>query len=182
MENEKLTAVDYILAGAAGAFGAAFGAAVGAAAGAAVGAVGAAVGAAGAAGAAAGAAVGAAGKRVGLYVATSLIGAGLGAGLISHSISSKIGDNLQRARSVVECPVQSVDIAGANYLRQVTADGTNYWKSVGTNASGEITYEPFNQKWNESNLTARVNAEGRKAQEEYNSIIRKLSSGLTNKR
>ena len=176
MENEKLTAVDYILAGAAGAFGAAFGAAVGAAAGAAGGAVGAAVGAAGAA-------VGAAGKRVGLYVATSLIGAGLGAGLISHSISSKIGDdNLQRARSVVECPVQSVDIAGANYLRQVTADGTNYWKSVGTNASGEITYEPFNQKWNESNLTARVNAEGRKAQEEYNSIIRKLSSGLTNKR
>ena len=172
MENEKLTAVDYILAGAAGAFGAAFGAAVGAAAGAAVGAV----------GAAGGAAVGAAGKRVGLYVATSLIGAGLGAGLISHSISSKIGDNLQRARSVVECPVQSVDIAGANYLRQVTADGTNYWKSVGTNASGEITYEPFNQKWNESNLTARVNAEGRKAQEEYNSIIRKLSSGLTNKR
>ena len=180
MENEKLTAVDYILAGAAGAAGA-FGAAVGAAVGAA-GAVGAAVGAAGAAGAAAGAAVGAAGKRVGLYVATSLIGAGLGAGLISHSISSKIGDNLQRARSVVECPVQSVDIAGANYLRQVTADGTNYWKSVGTNASGEITYEPFNQKWNESNLTARVNAEGRKAQEEYNSIIRKLSSGLTNKR
>src|SRR3989339_504933 len=168
MENEKLTAVDYILAGAAGAFGTAVGAAVGGAA------VGAAV-------RAAGAAVGAAGKRVGLYVATSLIGAGLGAGLISHSISSKIGDdNLQRARSVVECPVQSVDIAGANYLRQVTADGTNYWKSVGTNASGEITYEPFNQKWNESNLTARVNAEGRKAQEEYNSIIRKLSSGLTN--